>query len=123
MSVAPPAELTPEQVLELQRDLVQQREELADQLSRSDKNSQPVELDQQLVGRLSRMDAIQQQQMAAANAAQAAAHLNRVELALAAVESGDFGYCRRCDEPIGFARLKARPDSPLCLNCQQDNES
>ena len=123
MSAAPPAELTREQVLELQRDLVQQREELADQLSRSDKNSQPVELDQQLVGRLSRMDAIQQQQMAAANAAQAAAHLNRVELALAAVESGDFGYCRRCDEPIGFARLKARPDSPLCLNCQQDNES
>jgi DnaK suppressor protein len=49
--------------------------------------------------------------------------LNRVSLALAAISAGDFGYCRQCDEPIAWLRLKARPDSPLCVQCQQLNEN
>lgn len=69
------------------------------------------------------MDAMQQQQMASANAGQVKAHLNRVELALTAIAAAEFGFCRQCDEPIAFARLKARPDSPLCIACQQANES
>ena len=78
-----------------------------------------VVLDQSKVGRLSRMDAMQQQQMAAASVVHVKAHLNRVCLALAAMESGEFGCCRQCDEPIAFPRLKIRPDSPLCMPCQQ----
>ena len=110
------------QLEELRGDLLQLQEELLGQLDRTAQDSKPVQLDQQSVGRLSRMDAMQQQQMAAANLAHSRAHLNRVMLALAAIESGDFGYCRQCDEPIGYPRLKIRPDSPLCLDCQQSNE-
>ncbi len=69
------------------------------------------------------MDAMQQQQMAAANAAHIKAHLNRVRLALANLDAGDYGWCRDCGEAIGYQRLKVRPDSPLCVNCQQRNES
>ncbi len=116
------AELNGEQLAELKADLERLHLELEDQLARAAVDSQPVQLDQQSVGRLSRMDAMQQQQMAAANLAHARAHLSRVVLALAAIESGEFGYCRQCDEPIGFARLKIRPDSPLCMGCQQSNE-
>jgi DnaK suppressor protein len=116
------AELTDAQRQELQQDLLRSRGELQEQLQRTEADSKPVQLDQQMVGRLSRMDAMQQQQMAAATVTQVKAHLKRVALALAAIEAGDFGYCRKCDEPIAFPRLKVRPDSPLCIRCQQANE-
>lgn len=61
--------------------------------------------------------------MASANQSHIYALLNRVKLALKAIETGDFGYCRQCDEPIAWLRLKARPDSPLCMGCQAMNES
>ena len=120
--MADTTELTAAQLQELEQDLLREREELQDQLQRIDVDSKPVQLDQQAVGRLSRMDAMQQQQMAAASGSHMKAHLNRVCLALAAIESGEFGYCRQCDEPIAFPRLKIRPDSPLCMPCQQANE-
>ena len=30
--------------------------------------------------------------------------------------------CRRCEEPIGFRRLQARPETPLCVACQNQRE-
>ncbi len=117
-----PEALTQAQLQELTDDLRQLACELEDQLHRIDSDSQPVELDQQLVGRLSRMDAMQQQQMARASQTHMRAHLSRVRRALNDLDSGDFGYCQSCDEPIAFARLKIRPDSPLCVQCQQKNE-
>ncbi len=115
--------LTAAQRTELESDLRLHKRELEAQLQQLEQDSKPVELDQQMVGRLSRMDAMQQQQMALASASHARAHLNRVSLALAAISAGDFGYCRQCDEPIAWQRLKARPDSPLCVQCQQLNEN
>jgi DnaK suppressor protein len=107
---------------ELRADLELLRFELQGQLERISTDSQPVELDQQMVGRLSRMDAMQQQQMAQASQAHMRAHLRRVLLALKAIQEGEFGYCRDCAEAVPFERLKARPDSLLCVACQQRNE-
>lgn len=114
--------LTPAQVAELRVDLERQAGELAAQLQRLGEDSRPVTLDQQSVGRLSRMDAMQQQQMAVANAGHIRAHLNRVRRAIASMDEGDFGICRDCGDDIAFARLKVRPDSPLCVACQGRNE-
>jgi len=121
--VAEKAELTASQLQELEQDLLRVRTQLQDQLQRLEIDSKPVQLDQQMVGRLSRMDAMQQQQMAVASAAHMKAHLSRVGLALTAIETGEFGYCQQCDEPIAFPRLKIKPDSPLCMPCQQANET
>jgi DnaK suppressor protein len=115
-------ELSEYQLRELRADLEQLQVELGGQLERIGDDSQPVQLDQQMVGRLSRMDAMQQQQMARASESHMRAHLSRVMLALKAMDEGEFGYCKSCDEPIGFPRLKVRPDSPLCVACQQANE-
>ena len=114
--------LSEDRLGELRSDLQRLQRELQGQLERIGNDSQPVQLDQQMVGRLSRMDAMQQQQMAQASQSHMRAHLSRVTLALKALEEGEFGYCRSCDEPIPFARLKIRPDSPLCVGCQQVNE-
>ena len=112
-----------EQIGELREALKRQRDDLESRLLRITQDSAPVTLDQQSVGRLSRMDAMQQQQMARASQAQMTAHLNRVRVGLGAIEAGEYGYCKLCNEPVSFSRLQVRPDTPLCIDCQAQNET
>ena len=77
----------------------------------------PVELDQQSVGRLSRMDALQVQAMALETERRRARALLRVEAALKRCDEGEFGYCIECGEEIPVRRLKIDPAAPLCVDC------
>lgn len=43
--------------------------------------------------------------------------LARTERALAKLDEGTFGICDRCGEPISPGRLRALPDSVLCVAC------
>lgn len=87
-------------------------------LSDSARNSRkPVELDQSKVGRLSRMDALQDQAMAQESERRRAGEIQRIEAALARLKSGDFGYCVRCDENINLVRLNLDPAVATCLQC------
>ena len=92
--------------------------DLEAQLASVDTAAKPVELDQASVGRLSRMDALQQQAMARAGQRSLHGRLSRCVSALAAVDRGEYGLCRACDEPIGYRRLAAYPEAPLCIECQ-----
>ena len=103
--------------------LEQHREELQAQLNLGNDAIRPVALDQQSIGRVSRIDAIQQQQMALASREQAEQQLKRVELALQRIEAGEYGFCQSCHEPILFARLQAQPFASLCIGCQSASES
>lgn len=116
-------ELKPQQLVQLQGALEQKRQELKAQLKSSDLDTRPVALDQQSVGRVSRIDAIQQQQMALANQQQSTELLRRIELALQRIDSGEYGSCLQCEEPIAFARLQAQPFASLCLDCQSAREN
>jgi len=77
-----------------------------------------VTLDQSSVGRVSRVDAMQQQSMAVSTRAKAEASLRKVITALKRMDREDFGYCNQCDEPIHFNRLKVQPQASHCLKCQ-----
>ncbi len=48
--------------------------------------------------------------------------LVRIEKALKRIESGTFGLCEECKEPISSARLEAIPYVSHCLKCQEKNE-
>ena len=76
-----------------------------------------VELDQAKVGRLSRMDALQAQAMAAEANRRRDVELLRIESALKRIDEGIYGYCLKCDEAINPQRLKVDPGSPLCIDC------
>jgi DnaK suppressor protein len=76
----------------------------------------PVQLDT-AIGRLSRIDAIQSQQMALSLKARQQQALARVRNALQAIRNGTYGQCRRCPEEIAFERLEAQPDAVVCLSC------
>jgi len=116
-------ELTQQQLVQLHSALEDKRQQLESQLESSDLDTKPVTLDQQSVGRVSRIDAIQQQQMALANQQQSTQLLKRIELALQRIDSGEYGFCLQCEEPIAFARLQAQPFAGLCLDCQSASEN
>ena len=77
----------------------------------------PVELDQQSVGRLARMDAMQVQAMATAQSRRRAGRLKRVKAALARFDEDEFGFCQGCGEEIAEKRLDLDPATPLCVSC------
>lgn len=112
-------ELTSEQITELRESLVGLRNELEQLLSITREGSKPVDLDEP-IGRLTRMDAIQQQNMSAATRRAFDIRLRQVQQGLGLMERGDYGACRRCEDPIGYARLKASPETPYCLDCQDE---
>ena len=96
--------------------------ELKDALLLATEASRPVELDQQSVGRLSRMDSLQQQAMAKNNRRSLELRLKQVVAALARHERGDYGSCLRCEEDISPKRLNAKPEAPFCRQCQSVQE-
>jgi DnaK suppressor protein len=80
----------------------------------------PVELDQAMQGRLSRMDALQQREMALATQRRREVELLRIEAALKRIKSEDYGYCVSCDEEIALGRLESDPAEPMCVECATD---
>ncbi|MEZ4483151.1 MAG: RNA polymerase-binding protein DksA [Syntrophotaleaceae bacterium] len=46
----------------------------------------------------------------------------KIRDALARIENGTFGTCECCEEPIGEARLRARPVTELCIDCKTEQE-
>ena len=96
--------------------------ELEAALAGSADAARPVELDQPAIGRVSRVDAIQQQQMVEAGRQAQRARLQQVRAALQRLAEGEYGDCASCGECIGFARLEARPESPFCVACQSARE-
>ena len=115
-------ELTSDQIAELKADLLALQTSLRATLESSVDAAKPVQLDQQAMGRVSRIDAIQQQKMVQANRQRAQLRLHQVQAALRAVEEDEYGLCRLCDEFIRFGRLKARPEAVICLECQSRRE-
>lgn len=116
------SQLKPEQREYLFQQLQQRRDALMEAVTQSGQSAEPVTLDQQAFGRVSRNDALQQQSMAKAGLEQSQQLLKWVLGALARFEGGDYGYCQECDKPIPFARLEIQPESSLCIDCQSLSE-
>ncbi len=78
-----------------------------------------VDLDQQAVGRLSRMDALQNQAMAEAQSRRRQAERQRVLAALKRLDEGEYGYCLECGDQIAAERLALDPAIALCADCMR----
>jgi DnaK suppressor protein len=77
----------------------------------------PVMLDQTIVGRVSRIDAMQLQQMSQETARRRQQLLLKIEGALRRIESGRFGLCFLCETEIDLRRLHADPTITRCRDC------
>ncbi len=97
--------------------LKSRREELLAMLETAKETVKPVELDQSSVGRLSRMDAMQAQEMALALERRRVEEVSRIGAALIRLEKGEYGYCLNCEEPIAPKRLNFNPSVLTCIEC------
>lgn len=78
---------------------------------------QTVALDQASVGRVSRIDALQGQQMALAQDRNRQNEVVQIEAALQRIEDDDYGICVVCDEAIAEKILRLNPAVATCIAC------
>ena len=69
------------------------------------------------IGRVSRMDAINNKSINDASLLQAEAKLKKLQIVLSKIDDPDFGICLKCKQPIPVGRILIRPESLLCVNC------
>ena len=98
--------------------LVERRSELLRLLKDSTAASAPVELDQQLQGRLSRVNSLQLQEMAKATNNRRQIEIRQIDAALARIKDKEYGYCVKCGEEIKPKRLELYPAASRCLECE-----
>ena len=115
-------DLTEKQLKILHGELIRLRDELILLLDISSEAGDTVVLDQTKVGRLSRMDAMQQQEMSQACRAGYQQRLKDVQYVLSNLDQGEYGWCELCGEAIDFRRLEVKPESRFCVGCQQSVE-
>ncbi len=91
--------------------------EILEQLRRNAAAAEPPSLDEE-IGRLTRMDALQQQQLALYARRRLETQLAQIRGALVRVSEGSFGRCALCKQAIDVRRLEMVPETPFCVACQ-----
>lgn len=71
------------------------------------------------IGRISRMDAINNKSTAEFSERQAKNKLNDLRTQLNRLDTNDFGKCQNCKEPIPLERIIFMPESLFCVNCKK----
>ena len=99
--------------------LLNLRVELEELEAMSAESRKPAELDQSMVGRLSRMDAMQAVKMSQEASRRRQQTLKRIVGALMRIDAGNYGYCTLFDEQIPFGRLAIDPTYSLCIHCAE----
>lgn len=69
------------------------------------------------IGRISRMDAINNKSINDAALRTAEVKLSGLKYALSRVNDFDFGICAKCEQPIPLGRVMLVPQSRFCANC------
>ncbi|MDA0194464.1 MAG: TraR/DksA C4-type zinc finger protein [Bacteroidetes bacterium] len=69
------------------------------------------------IGRISRMDAINNKSITEASLRQAENKLRSLRVVFSQIGTKGFGLCLKCKQPIPIARIMIRPESLYCVNC------
>ncbi len=93
------------------------QQEIEQTILLADSGTQTVQLDQSTVGRLSRMDALQMQQMNLESNRRRHQELLRLQHALKRIEDKSYGVCVECDQAINPKRLEIDLSALRCINC------
>ncbi len=83
----------------------------------TDEALKTVELDQGAVGRLSRMDSLQNQSMAKSLRERESVRLALILEALRRLDAGTYGVCSTCGGQVAAERLLVFPESGTCVRC------
>lgn len=108
--------MTPEEIKSIKEAIDTRIAELRAFLSTDSEDTKPIKPDV-AIGRLSRLDSMQMQQMALEQRRRQEGELQKLKDALKRIENGSYGTCMMCRQPIATARLLAKPDAILCIHC------
>lgn len=109
--------LTDEQIDALRGELERILSKLERSMRTTEEAMRPVELDQSAVGRLSRMDSLQNQGLTRNLQERETAKLAQVLSARARLDAGTYGACTECGADVPFQRLLIFPEAPTCAAC------
>ncbi|MEX0891242.1 MAG: TraR/DksA family transcriptional regulator [Gemmatimonadota bacterium] len=109
--------LTPDQQRELADELDRVLRKLERSMLVTDEALRPVVLDQSAVGRLSRIDSLQNQGLTRNLQEREQAKLGQVVTAMRRMADDTYGVCVECAGPIPFERLQVFPETPTCAAC------
>ena len=101
---------------ELQQQLQNLETEINDSLESSDDTTNPISPDSS-IGRLTRLDALQSQQMSFEARRRLKKRLKNVQKALQLMEDGKYGICMKCQDEIPVGRLESMPEARVCVDC------
>lgn len=108
--------LTVEQKRQLKGKIDTEIATLEDDISHLSEAAKPVSPDN-AIGRLSRQEAMQDQQIQLASLNKSKTRLARLQSARNSIDDESFGLCVQCEDPIPFGRLMLMPESTTCVNC------
>lgn len=112
-----PQPLAPDQQDQIRDELLRTLARLERSLHSNGQASRPRDLEQDTVGRLSRIEAIQNQGLARNLADREQQQLSQTADALRRLEAGDYGRCTACGDAIPFERLLLYPETQSCCTC------
>lgn len=101
---------------EMNKVILTKVEETKEEVEHLKELTKPVEPDK-AIGRLSRMDAINNKTINEAALREQTSRLQKLERALTKLEEGNYGTCVKCGDPIPFGRLKFMPWTTKCVKC------
>ena len=105
------------QIAELREELERQLAKLEKSMIVTDEALKTVDLDQAAVGRLSRMDSLQNQSMAKGLRERETVKLALIQEAMRRLDRGSYGVCTACGSEVAFERLLVFPESATCSAC------
>lgn len=118
MSASEGAALTATQLQELRSDLERELKRLRRSMESIATSAEPVQLEQTCVGRVSRMDAMANQQMSKALLERDQGLEVRYMDALKRMDEGSYGICEKCGEAVPYGRLLVMPEARNCAACE-----
>lgn len=108
--------MTKEEKVQLKAAMEEKKEQLINQIEDLKIETKPLGLDS-AVGRLSRMDYINNKSISEAGLRKAEENLRALERWLAIFDTDQFARCTRCGNEININRLLLMPASTRCINC------
>ncbi len=108
--------MTQEEKQEIKEKILLELHQLKEQIEALEEMTQPIVADCSLE-RLTRSEAMQEQQVNLRILEQSRLKEERLLQALHRIDDEMFGICIECEEPIGLARMMIRPESIRCVEC------
>ncbi len=108
--------MTPTERKQVKTYLLNSRKKLDIRIGELKELTQPIEPDC-AIGRVSRMDAINNKSVNEAALRTAEDKLKNINIALERIDDEAFGLCISCGEPIAIQRLVIMPESSKCVRC------